>query len=540
MSSIAIAVFKLTVGMLVNKGRDKAAEKLKDGDVTDQIFRDLIVREIYDIKSKLDGLTRKDLLASITFFKEGIELLYQVFDKARITSDGTTCHKAFSLVKEMKKLELTGLDESATRLLSDAKERFKDARRRATDAFANEALKTADRILAMQYRVMSTILEKVDTPADALAPCRVCVEDLHGLPAVQQCFKVELTKGLRARFEKDERRKIIAEVWQVNFVIYSTSLMICFGNEEQPKLPCVIMGEDKVDPLRDERVAKVLRGQDMKHCCVTPWSFSVASKEELWWMMFPAGIATNSSGQFIVGSNNLVKMFDPTGRSIQHFRPPNDVAMSLKILDVATDNRDNIYVLVSVYAFFDNKVPKEFFVYEFSNTADLHHKFPVRGGIRLTVTNSKVLVLNSSNVDVCDPDGLFVCSFGEGTLKSAFDITAANDGRVMVGNLDDHYVHIFSEDGHHLDKFQFEAGLCPYTYASIAFHMLSKHVVIAGMKASNVEDKFVVVEIFTKDGDFVRCTQISVEPFQLIRGMTVTRDGRIALVFCCPSKVLVI
>ena len=194
MSSIVTAVLKLTVGMLVNKGRDKAAEKLKDGDVTDQIFRDLIVREIEDIRSKLDGLTRQNLQASIIFFEEGIELLYELFHKARSTSDATTCHKAFSLVKEMK-LELTGLDESASRLLSDAKKRFKDARRTATVAFANEALKTADRILAMQYRVMSTILEKIDTPADAVAPCRVCVKDLHGLPAVQEYFKVERTKG---------------------------------------------------------------------------------------------------------------------------------------------------------------------------------------------------------------------------------------------------------------------------------------------------------------------------------------------------------
>lgn len=545
MSSIATAVFKLTVGMLVNKGRDKAAEKLKDGDVTDQIFRDLIVREIDDIKSKLDGLTRKDLLASITFFKEGIELLYQVFDKARITSDATTCHKAFSLVKEMKKLELTGLDESVTRLLSDAKERFKDARRRATDAFANEALKTADRILAMQYRVMSTILEKVDTPADALAPCRVCVEDLHGLPAVQQYFKVELTKGLRARFEKDERRKVIAEVWHVNFVIYSTSLMICFGNKEQPKLPCVIMGEDKVDPLRDERVAKVLRRQGMKHCCVTPWSFGLEREVLHSMLLSPNGIATNSSGQFIVGDNDLVKMFDPTGQFIQHLSPPNDDAETkLNILDVATDNKDNIYVLVdgSMQCDSGSVSNKELILqvaYVFSNTADLHHKFPVRYGFRLTVTNSKVLVLTySSNVDVYDTDGLFVCSFGEGTLKSASDITSANDGRVMVVNRDDFCVHIFSEDGHHLDKFQLQGGL--YGCPKIAFHMLSKHVVIAGTKGDH---RVIVVEIFTKDGDFVRCTHMYVEPLLRITGMTVTRDGRIAVVLFYmdyTSKVLVI
>jgi len=56
MSSIVTAVFKATIGLLVNKGRDKAAERLKEGDVTEQKFRSVIVREIDDIKSKLDGL----------------------------------------------------------------------------------------------------------------------------------------------------------------------------------------------------------------------------------------------------------------------------------------------------------------------------------------------------------------------------------------------------------------------------------------------------------------------------------------------------
>ena len=44
-------MFKATIGLLVNKGRDTVAEKLKDGDVTDQKFRGLIVHEINDIKS---------------------------------------------------------------------------------------------------------------------------------------------------------------------------------------------------------------------------------------------------------------------------------------------------------------------------------------------------------------------------------------------------------------------------------------------------------------------------------------------------------
>ena len=526
MSSIATAVFKLTVGLLVDKGRDKAAEKLKDGDVTDQKFRGLIVREIVDIKSKLDGLSRKDLRASISFFEEGIGFLYKVFEEARITSEHgaavthAACDEAFSLAKRMKKLELTDLNEAARRALSNAKERFKDSRRKATEAFSNEALETSDRILAMQYRVMARILETVDNPEDAIEPCRVCLKDLNSLSAVQNSFKVQLKRGIQAfkgLVGKDERRKIISNVCHVHRVIYDVTQTVG-KNVSFWMWPIVDIAEDKVDPLRDRRVAQVLHKQGMEHCCVTPWSFGQKGEEEHK-LGNPLGIATNSSGQFIVGERSKVKMFDPNGHFVQHFSLLNDdVETKLHIWDVATDNKDNIYVLVECERMTGSE---KFVVYNFSNTADLHHKFPVRGGFwfRLTVTNSKVLVLSWSSVSMYDTDGLFVRYLGLGTLKRVRDITAANDGRVMVVDWND-CVHIFSEDGDYLDKFKLQER---YYYARIAFHQLTEHVVIAGKKE---EEAVVVVEIFTKDGEFVHSTQIHEEE---IAGMTVTRDGRIAL-----------
>ena len=108
MSSIVAAVFKVTIALLVNKGRDKAEERLREGDVTDQKFRGLIVGELDDVKSKLDGLSRKDLLASISFFEEGIALLYDVFDKAKCRNEGgeipveAAYAEAFALTKEMR------------------------------------------------------------------------------------------------------------------------------------------------------------------------------------------------------------------------------------------------------------------------------------------------------------------------------------------------------------------------------------------------------------------------------------------------------
>jgi len=350
MSSIVTAVFKATIGLLVNKGRDKAAEKLKEGDVTEQKFRSVIVREIDDIKSKLDGLSRKDLLASISFFEEGIDLLYEVFDKARSRSEGgeepvqAACAEAFALAEEMRNVnvELTGVDESATRALANAKKRFEEARREATRAFKNEALTTSDRILAMEYRVMATILETIDNPADAKAPCRVCIKEINCLAAVQNSFNVELRKGIMAKFNKDGRGKIISSVCHVNRVIFDVTQAV---SKEEPfwTWPTVDTEEGNIDPLRDERVVEVLRKQGMEHCFVeiASWSFGQEGVEEHR-LQNPCGMAMNSKGQFIVteSMNRKVKMFDRRGQFMDHFSLPVDQVI-FKVLDVAVDINDN-------------------------------------------------------------------------------------------------------------------------------------------------------------------------------------------------------
>ena len=547
MSSIVTAVFKATIGLLVNKGRDKAAEKLKDGDVTDQKFRALIVREIDDVKSKLDGLSRKDLLASISFFEEGIELLYEVFDKARCTSGNSVvtaqaaCAEALSLTEGMKKLELTGLDESATRKLSKAKKLFEDARRKATEAFANEALKTSDRILAMQYRVMATILETVDNPVDALAQCKVCIKDLHSMSAVQNSFDVQLRKGIQAvrgLFSKEERREIITSVCHVDRVILDVTQAVSKSVSVSIS-PVIDTGKEKVGVLSDERITKVLRKQGMEHCCV-PWSFGQEGEKEHK-LKNPEGITTNSSGQFIVadyGDRN-VKVFDSRGKFLKHFSvPTDDVNTKLYIADVATDMNDNIFVLAEL-----EKPGTEIsrWVYKFSKTAELHHKFLLREGYwyGLSVSDGgKVLILRyRGEVDEYETDGQFVRSFGGlGILKGARDITAANDGRVMVVGSHDYCVHIFSEDGDHLSKFQLQRS---YRRPRIAFHRASEHVVVAGRNNNNL----LHVEIYTKDGEFVRSTQIHEEGIWCVAGITVTTEGRIAVVTFYGygnSKVLVL
>ena len=247
-------VFNATIGLLIEKVRDTAAEKLKEGDVTDEKFRSVVVREIDQINKKLDGLARKDLLSSTSAFKEGIAILFDVFDKTKkgvkepkknvteqaaaatanivestevsLQSSASAQAKAVSLTNKLTNIPLIDLDESSKELLSDAKERFKEARSRARDAFSNEALNTPDRILAMMIRVMATILEKVDDPANALTPCRVCLEELHALSAVRKSFSIALAKGWKSRFGTGDREKIIAAVCKINHERVSMGLTV--------------------------------------------------------------------------------------------------------------------------------------------------------------------------------------------------------------------------------------------------------------------------------------------------------------------------
>lgn len=185
---IAVGAFKATVGALMDETRDWLAQKLKEGDVTDEKLRDLIVREIDAMNLKLDAIAWKDLGASMNFFKEGLALMEKVLEKANDSEDSTVLEASMEkldacplpstagqttvyLAEGMRNFTLTDSDESKKEVLYDAKKRFKDSRKKATEAFSNSALRPAERVLAMQYRIMATLLKKVDNPASALTTC---------------------------------------------------------------------------------------------------------------------------------------------------------------------------------------------------------------------------------------------------------------------------------------------------------------------------------------------------------------------------------
>ena len=426
------------------------------------------------------------------------------------------------------------MDETATRLLSAAKGRFKEARREATKAFNNEALELPDRLLAMQYRLMATILETVDNPKDSLPVCKVCIEDLHDVSGVKECFKVELKKGLWARLDKDERRQIISTVCFFNRVVYDVTLMTRFGSKDElsENWPSVDTGEEQVYPLRNQKVDEVLKKQGMEHCCVKPWSLGHEGEKEHK-LKRPTGIATNHRGQFLIADNGdkTVKVFDSNGKFDFRFNHQTDDAdTKLDIWDVATAGEDDkIYLVVRLKKPGAEKWEWEREVQVFNKNADLQHKFPVRRGGWGTLTVSsckkrgKILLLTRDVVDIHEPSGEFVCSFGGGVFKNAGDITATCDGRVMIVDWGDDSLYIFDVEGHQLGKFNIKHERDDYY--RIACHPASDHVVLAGKERKT---RRLALAIYTVNGEFVRRIQLDEEVY-VVRGITVTVEGHIAV-----------
>ncbi len=193
MSEVITDVLKFTFGLISNKLRTYGAEKLQDGGLTDQKFRGWIVRELDDIKSKLDAISRKDLCASISFLQQGVQRLNMSLGESELSSPGASStntkpaqpsgsvEDAVALANAIGKLRIDSHE-----LFDLAKESFKETGKQATVAFHNTALSTEDRILASKVRIASGILEHLERTEVAANDCLQYLQELHNMPAIQE------------------------------------------------------------------------------------------------------------------------------------------------------------------------------------------------------------------------------------------------------------------------------------------------------------------------------------------------------------------
>ena len=247
-------------------GRKFVVQKLRSGGEFCRSLCNLLEAELSTVRRQLEALTRKDLDESIDLFLEGLASYYLQANDNKADAGPQR--------KEMKfdKVDAREITDARKSLSVEAKKRFKDARKKAGSAMANEAMKTQDVILATFIKVLSQLLESDDL-ATALNFCLHYLQRLHSRKEVKQNFEGELEfiegRGKQLKNLKEfkllvgsiEARKIIWCVCRLNRFVFDVAQENGEASREVFKQwPCVEIKNKKtnevinIDPLRHEKL----------------------------------------------------------------------------------------------------------------------------------------------------------------------------------------------------------------------------------------------------------------------------------------------
>ena len=351
MSSIITGILSSTVGLLWNKARDTTAAKLQDGDVTDAKIRDLVVREMTEIKTTLKALTRQDLNSSYNFLRQGLIFLNAALDKSNLEqkalpnetqNDGGESPTMSSTVGSDVSNEVLKLSHAVEKikLVSDGKfqlanERFKDAHRKATEASSIDTLSIEDKIFAAKLQILSQIMECLDNPENAIIGCLPVLQTLHSLPAIQDIFNVYINGGIRSLTSKAERVENVKSVMLINYVLYQYVLNFSNKNPVLQCWPTIELADRSFHPISQWTEIALRK--------------SMGNKLVLDEKINPYHAAVNSHSKVIVkASDNSIKIISRNGeaKTVELSNPKEfDNVTEHTVEAVAVDQNDKVYVL---------------------------------------------------------------------------------------------------------------------------------------------------------------------------------------------------
>ena len=575
MDPVVASILKDAIGFFVKQGRRHVANKLKDGDVMEQKLHSWVSDSIYNISLKLDAVAKSDLVASLTNLKNGLKILVTLLVKDQSRDDSTetldeggeaegslrsdphttvaylSCITSI-LIGEMKDLQISDLEESNKKTLSQARKYFTKAREEATKASGNDTLHLPERVLAMNVRLTAAILEN-DVDLSIVSPtCLSCLEDLHGMPEVRQNFSVALEGGTKAKLLKEERRQIISAVCRINRLAYDVTKIL--GGGRLLLLPCIKVGDKEIDPLRDSRVAGTLSKQDMDYCCLTR-SFGQQEDEEQRNLKSATGIATNSLGQLLVIDevDGFIKLFDTTGRFLSSFSvPPQKRAVGKpKLKSIDTDRNDCIYVL-QVTMKKSKDFINEIFVFEKpeseSSQSIVLCKSVEKAKILRVMHDQKLLLLGVETDLVDSPSESLIESqylvhkfkvFNESGAnrakkeeiligaKNLVDMLITSDNDAVILDSDVVYMIKDCKSKSNLDKEETKKLFEVNNARAIAYDDNSKKfIIVSHSKDAKIPSQ---VQIYNNAGKFDRSIHFEVEKEYGIEGVSVTKDGVICI-----------
>ena len=499
MSSIITNVFNLAFGLLWGKVRDVTANRLQEGDVTDQKCRELIVRELDDITTKLDGLVRKDLLSSISFLKEGFCLLNFAIQKVTDNEeakeeednlqDEAWCilnhggnfdiHETWPLVlsEAAKKLKITSEGSFAS-----AKDHFKAAREKATEAFNNEALSIEDRILATKLRMISRIFESLEEPDPTAETCKLCIKELHDVPAVKEMFSVYLNGGIKSHFNKTKRLEMVMSVNMINFVLFD---FICKFTKLPLNLfnwPRIKIGDRMYHPILEnseimENVKQSGGPRPIKQSIGCVYSCSVNSKREI--------VAWDTSGDIKV-LNTTTSKWRLFCTLSDEMIGPNAIKVWKVYSAIAVHEDDNVYIVVT-FQTSDDVYHYTLFVFDtignlkYISTLEFLNEKKRFFNTRLVLSKDRSIIHRDGekNVWVCDHRGQLKYKFPAKTESYMYlmepTISVSDKNEIIAAERRGRSVYIYTEEGEMKRRIKVSEG---HEISGVVFNHTTKTIIV--------------------------------------------------------------
>jgi hypothetical protein len=430
----------------VNAARNTLADKLKDGDIRNEKWRKIIIEDLHDINTKIDGLSRKDLLASCAFLKEGIGALKIKLKEANgdhnIENETTTAtqtnERESGVLNEAIALStnIQRLNDPSNGPLASTEKYFTAAREEATRAFCNEALSLPDRIMAVKLRVVSKILECLQDTKVAVAGCMLFLEELHNLPAIGETFSTYFKGGIKSRFYKDSRLENVKSVLSLNFAILE--FVARFSGE----LPNV-RNWPRIHLSTRETIHPLLLDVDVVKDIFDNEEFQPPENQITSDILYCTRHCINSKGQLLVSSgyDMRVHIFNRSGKTRTFCRIQPSTA-NLKLLDLSgsmtfvIDRDDKVFVIKSFKDCTSGKCVFVLFVFDSNGNRQYERMlhFLERDATRpinCVINNDDDIVIHllaAFDLYVCDKDG---------NLKSTLSLEKYSSDYIWDGVCDD-------------------------------------------------------------------------------------------------------
>lgn len=506
MSSIITGILNSTIGLLWNKARDLTAAELQHGDITDVKIRKIVVRELNDINTKLDGLSRKDLLTSYRFLKEGVELLNVSLDEwtqstqehcgepSRKLNDveSTILNEVLELTRAVGKIKNKSCAEYEL-----AKEGFKDARKKATEAFCNEALGVGDRIFAAKLRVVSGILENLESPKTAIIGCLSFLRELHSLPDIREIFSVYLNGGVKSLLGKEERVANVKSIMLINYVLFQFTFK--FGSEFTDR----VLWPAGIIDLADRSFNTVLEWQkvssrkSMRDELGEPPIKQLLLSER----RFPWFCAVNSRGEIVVKhSDDEIKIIFKTVKcKVVKLPEPKEVKRIMRrILGLCVDNSNELYVVsyrttrtaTEVIVTYELHVLDDRYNVKQVGTLDFLVKIDGSHFMNIAVNENKDIVItrdNDNTVYVADNSGKLKHKF-ERDSRLGGPMSISDKNEIMISSRENTAFNFYTEDGNLTSTIKLPEG---HRVCRLIFHYVVGKV-IALTRASEKDSCFLL------------------------------------------------